>query len=397
MSERLQRWSAYSLVTLMAMAVLVMFIMRPWINPSIFQMGLFLLGMGWAIAMVIRPFRLRYSFPMLPLACAIAWGLFQLAANGIASRADTRRAVLTWAGNLVAFSLSRQVCESKPIRLAFLNALLSFAFILSLIALLQFFSADTRIFWLFPSDGAPALGPFVNHDQYAAFLEMLLPLALVRALRGKTRAIYSAIAAAAMYASVIAGASRAGGVIATAEMVAVPILLARRGRMPAPRPRFAAAPVLLLALVFTAVVGWTSLWHRFQDRDPFQGRRAMLSGAVQMIAAKPWTGFGLGTFPTAYPAYGPVDFGSVVNHAHNDWAEWMADGGIPFALLLLSILVWSVPRAWQSVWGIGLLAVYLHSLVDFPLQKPVLELWLFGLLGALACEKTREDATEDPS
>jgi O-antigen ligase len=396
-SERLQRWSAYSLVTLMAMAVLVMFIMRLWINPSTFQMGLFVLGIGWAIAMVIRPFRLRYSFPMLPLACAIAWGLFQLAANGTASRADTRLAVLTWAGNLVAFSLARQVSESEPIRRAFLSALLSFAFILSLIALIQFFSADTRIFWLFPSDGAPALGPFVNHDQYAAFLEMLLPLALVRAIDGETGAIHFAIAAATMYASVIAGASRAGGVIATAEMVAVPILLARRGRMPAPRPRFAAAPVLLLALVFTAVVGCTSLWHRFQDRDPFQGRRAMLSGAVQMIAAKPWTGFGLGTFPTAYPAYGPVDFGSVVNHAHNDWAEWMADGGIPFALLLFSIVVWSLPRAWRSVWGIGLLAVFLHGLVDFPLQKPVLQLWLFGLLGALACEKTREDATEDPS
>ena len=105
-----------------------------------------------------------------------------------------------------------------------------------------------------------------------------------------------------------------------------------------------------------------------------------------MVHAKPWTGFGLGTFPTAYPAYASIDFGAVVNHAHNDWAEWAADGGIPFALLLLSIAVWSIPRALRSVWGIGIVAVFVHGMVDFPLQKPVLELWLFVLLGALAAE-----------
>jgi hypothetical protein len=30
--------------------------------------------------------------------------------------------------------------------------------------------------------------------------------------------------------------------------------------------------------------------------------------------------------------------------------------------------------------------VFVHSLVDFPLQKPALELWLFAMLGALAAE-----------
>jgi O-antigen ligase len=142
------------------------------------------------------------------------------------------------------------------------------------------------------------------------------------------------------------------------------------------------------------VVGWAVLWNRFQDPNPLEGRREMLSDSIAMIHARPWTGFGLGTFRTVYPAYASVDFGAVVNHAHNDWAEWAADGGIPFSLLVLSIAVWSIPRAIRTVWGIGLLAVFVHGMVDFPLQKPVLELWLFALLGALAAQT---EAIEDPS
>jgi hypothetical protein len=123
--------------------------------------------------------------------------------------------------------------------------------------------------------------------------------------------------------------------------------------------RTATINLWLLAFVFAAVAGWAVLWNRFQDPDPLRGRREMLADTVAMIHARPWAGFGLGTFRTAHPAYASVDFGAVVNHAHNDWAEWSADGGI---------------------------AVFIHSLVDFPLQKPVLELWLFTLLGIVAAE-----------
>ncbi len=380
-------WSAHCLSGILAVAVLVMFIPRLWINPTLFQAGLFLLGCAWATALVIRPFELRFSFPMIPLACAVAWGLVQLAANWTSGRADTRVAVLMWLSNLVAFSLAMQVGRR------FLNALLYFAFAISVIAVVQYFSGDTKIFWLFPTNDAPALGPFVNRDQYAAFIEMVLPLALVQALSGSSRATMFAVVSAAMYASVIAGASRAGALLATAEVVLVPLTLWVKRRPGVDNRRTgidyrstAAINIWLVALVFVAVVGWGVLWNRFQDPDPFAGRREILSDTMAMIHQRPWMGFGLGTFRTVYPAYASVDFGAVVQHAHNDWAEWAADGGIPFCLLLLSIAAWSIPRAFRTVWGIGIVAVFVHALVDFPLQKPVLGLWLFALLGALAAE-----------
>ena len=360
-------WPEYALAAILAVSVSVSFIQRPWLHPSLAQTALFLLAAVWAIALIVRPFPLRLTFPAIPLAGAVAWGLLQLASNATADRAATRADVLVWAGNLVVFCLAAQT------RRRFLDGLLSFAFALSVVSVILYFSGGDP----------PMLGPFVNRDQFAAFIELTLPLALLRAFSDEGSTGY-AVVSAAMYASVIAGASRAGALLATVELIVVPLLLWRRRR-----PAISARPttglgVWILAGVFVAVVGWAVLWHRFQDPDPYGGRREILAGTLAMVQVRPCSGFGLGSFRSTYPAYALRDFGSVVQHAHNDWAEWAADGGVAFGLLLLSILLWSLPRALRSVWGIGIVAVFVHATVDFPLHKPVLELWLFALLGVLA-------------
>jgi O-antigen ligase len=144
----------------------------------------------------------------------------------------------------------------------------------------------------------------------------------------------------------------------------------------------------LLAVLFTAVVGWTVLWARFQDADPLKGRREIMAGSVAMVRAKPLFGFGLGNYQEAFPKYSTAELGTVVNAAHDDWVQWAVDGGIPFSLLMVCIAVWSLPKAVGTLWGIGILAVFAHSFVDFPLQNPIMEAWLFVLLGALAAERT---------
>jgi O-antigen ligase len=107
-----------------------------------------------------------------------------------------------------------------------------------------------------------------------------------------------------------------------------------------------------------------------------------------MARERPWLGFGLGTFEEAYPAYALFDIGLVVNHAHNDWAEWLAEGGIPFLLLMASLAAWAVVPAIRSIWGVGLLSVFLHALVDYPMQRLGLAAWIFVLLGALAAQES---------
>jgi O-antigen ligase len=250
----------------------------------------------------------------------------------------------------------------------------------------QYFSSEGKIFWFYPSYESAVLGPFLNRDRYAAFMEMLLPLAIMRTLGGGRRSLRFAVMGAAMYASVIAGASRAGALLTTAEIIVVPLIAWRKGRFLQDRIGTATARIWLFAIVFTAVVGWALLWARFQDPDPLKGRREILASTITMIEERPIMGFGLGNFPTAYPKYASVDFGAIVNHAHNDWAEWAADGGVPFSLPVLSIAIWCLRKAASFPWGIGVFAVFVHSLVDFPLQDPLQPLWLFALVGVLSAE-----------
>jgi O-antigen ligase len=102
-----------------------------------------------------------------------------------------------------------------------------------------------------------------------------------------------------------------------------------------------------------------------------------------MIRDRPALGFGLGTWSTAYPAYALRDNGLLANQAHNDWAQWAVEGGLPFLLLILAIAGRSVRPAFRSLWGIGVLAVFVHSLVDYPLQRPALAGFFFVFLAVV--------------
>jgi O-antigen ligase len=196
--------------------------------------------------------------------------------------------------------------------------------------------------------------------------------------------------AGAMFASVVAGASRAGSILVTVEILVVVFLGLSPRLLSAGTLSRALSWTALFAVVFAAVVGWEVLWSRFQDPDPFRGRRELLLSSLAMVREQPWTGFGLGTWPAVYPAYAVTDFGAglFANHAHNDWAEWAAEGGVPFLLMLLAVAAWSLHRAIRFPWGLGVVSAFFHCLVDFPMQRPALAALVFALMGALAAAKS---------
>jgi O-antigen ligase len=144
-----------------------------------------------------------------------------------------------------------------------------------------------------------------------------------------------------------------------------------------------AAGVLALAtLTFVGVFGWEQFWAKLHGGG--DDRMRIYAGAVDLIRERPWTGFGLGTWTTVYPAYAHFDEGLFMNAAHNDWLQWAGDGGLLTAAVLLILAASTLPRAFRSVWGIGIPVLFLHAVVDFPFQLPALVVTLFTLLGALA-------------
>ena len=152
------------------------------------------------------------------------------------------------------------------------------------------------------------------------------------------------------------------------------------------------ATVALLVL-FVLVVGWDTLYDRIRASDPYFGRGELYRSSLKMIRKNPWKGTGLGTWTSVYPAYASKDFGVFVNASHNDWLQWAADGGIPFAGLLFVVFAGSIVIARRVPWALGVPMVFLHSVIDFPMQGRFLPAFVFLILGVAA--RTSQEISGD--
>jgi O-antigen ligase len=395
-AERTER--AYPVGAALLGALLAYGILTIWVRPrwalGVYQAGAFLLAASGMIWMAARPFPAPGAWAAGPPAFAAAWGVCQLAAGSTVSRWETWNATLDWGMRAALAWTAAVFLAERRERRRFLDTVLHFGFALSVISVLQMFTSGGKIFWLFPSGYADlVLGPFVYRNQYAAFVETILPLALYRAACGGRRGGWLHwLMAAVMIAAVIAGASRMGSALAVAEAVAIPAALWIEGRMPGRGFAMALVRVAILGAIAAAVVGVTPLRQRFQSGDLYGMRREMVQSSLAMFRERPWTGFGLGTWASAYPAYALYDDGLAANQAHNDWVQWAVEGGVPLVAAMVVFALLLAGPAWRSAWGLGAMAVLLHCLVDYPLQqRPALAGWFFAMAGAVAAEGADRD------
>ena len=139
-----------------------------------------------------------------------------------------------------------------------------------------------------------------------------------------------------------------------------------------------------LAAAGVAVVGCQSLLSRFAGTAGDALRWDALRASVRMVRDHPWAGSGLGTWPSMYPRYAGFDSGLYMNQAHNDWAQWAAEGGLPFLLLMIFFAGTLMKPAFRSIYGVGIGAFLLHALLDYPMQqRPALAAWFFLVAGAV--------------
>ena len=367
---------------LFAFGILTLWVPAVW-PASIFEAGTFLL----CLFVLWRKWPARIPYPAWPLLFAVAWGLVQLRAHWSAYAFDTEVALLRWGAFLCVFVIAYCLFVDAGPRSWFRHAMLWFGFLVSVWATLESFTSGGKIFWIFPTENSFVMGPILYHNHYAAFVEIVLPIALFEALRREGNALLYTGMAAALYGSVLASTSRAGTILTTAEILVVVILMMARGYTTGRDIGVAALRILVVFGVFTVVVGWERVWERFWQPDPMQVRREFAESTLRMIAAHPLTGTGLGTWPTVYPHFALVDIGLFANQAHNDWLQFFSEGGILFGLAILSIFLWILRPAFRSIWGIGAIAVFLHAIVDFPFSLPALGAWTMLMVGMLAARQ----------
>lgn len=135
-----------------------------------------------------------------------------------------------------------------------------------------------------------------------------------------------------------------------------------------------------------SLIGLAPVLSRFTLQDPLaDGRWKIFDATVQAIGEFFPLGSGPGTFEAVMRRFHPADFpGVTINHAHNDYLEWLLEFGLIAAVLIVAWLLFYV-RQWWRVWkggewalfrfaqvgaGIALWLMLLHSLVDFNLRIP---------------------------
>lgn len=207
-------------------------------------------------------------------------------------------------------------------------------------------------------------------------------------MESPARRAFPVLTAAAILAAGLASASRAGAILLVAETVACVVLMGRAW------PRAARKKLAAAAALFTVIAGAGELRRRLLQPDPIETRREIARSTLAMIRERPGRGFGLGTFATVYPAYAHFDAGAAVDHAHNDWLEWAAEGGVGFAAAWAALAIALAGPAVRSVWGIGVIAIWLHALVDYPFTRLGIAGWFLVLAGALAAREAEGIAGE---
>src|SRR5258706_8754415 len=139
--------------------------------PCIVEMGAFTLCAICIARAWMRDEPLALGLVPILLATVVAWGCMQLVAGFTVDRFETRRAVLYWSANLAIFVSAASLLRGARERAWFRNALLWFGCAVNLFAIAQVY--------------AETFGPFVYRNQYAAFIELLFPMALYRAWRDR--------------------------------------------------------------------------------------------------------------------------------------------------------------------------------------------------------------------
>jgi O-antigen ligase len=350
----------------------------------IFEALIFALFIAWTVGWVLGGLQGSWSYLFLPFLSIVLWAALQLCLGWSVYAFTTKSDAVRWACYFSIFFLASQLFGSPGREDSFRKAFAVFAFALAVVSVLQYLTGNGKIYWLFQSPEPAGLGPFLNHDHYASFVALALPMPVVEAHRSPSRRWIFLVGAATLYASVIASASRAGFILVTVELVVLILMLGFERR--------SVVAVFIITLGFAFVLGWDNLYTKLRIPDPYASRRVVAEATIDMIKASPWKGFGLGTWTLVYPAYAKIDFGLFGNAAHNDWLQWAAEGGVPLIVCLFLLFCGAVALARQAPWAIGVPVVFLHCLIDFPMQGRFLPAVLFLVFGVATASALRRDA-----
>jgi O-antigen ligase len=378
------------LCVLIAFSVLAFGTVQVW-SESILEIGAALLFVYWALV-VYRSAGAKIQWNSLngPLLGLVGIGLLQLLFHASAYPFLTRVQLLKLAAYFIVFFLGAQAFRSRADLTALAWCVILFCFAVSVLTIIQHFTAGNTIYWLEPVNGGEPYGPYVDRDHFAGFVELTLPVGLAlmafRGVRRELLPLMTLFTIVPVGALVLSG-SRGGLIGFTFEIGILGWMMWKRRALRSGRVAVIGA-VAVAALFFVSWVGASRAIQRLsalKSPDVTFGRRiSMARSAAHIFFDHPLKGCGLGTLVAVYPRYETEYDGRIVEHVHNDYMETLAETGLLGGLCGAAFLwlLYSAAKknfaAEQGHFSLGLHAgaimavggLLLHSFVDFNLQLP---------------------------
>ena len=299
-------------------------------------------------------------------------------------------------------------------------AVVFLAMVMSLYAIFQFLTASDYACGLFDCMLKPegyrkrGSGPFVCPNNLAGYLAMVLPLAVAFTVAGRLQAVmkvFLAYAAIAIFTGLAVTLSRGGWLAGGVSLAVLGYCLLRN------RDYWKQALIALLvaAPVFLVIYFKANMQpHRFeriqQAKIVEDVRFQYWQPAVAMWRDHFWFGAGPAHFDHRFREYRSAEpqLQKPLERVHNDYLNTLADWGLVGALLVAAcwaVFCWQVFGGWKFVQrsqndltskrsnkasfvlggSVGLLAILVHSFVDFNMHIPanaILAVTIMALVSA---------------
>lgn len=227
--------------------------------------------------------------------------------------------------------------------------------------LLQLAGSATGPLYLYriTNPGLP-VGFFANRNHQAVMLGAVIPviahLGIAFAHQNRKPAMpfmVTGLAAALIVPTILMTGSRAGLIAAMIGFGAAAVMIykARPAAARGAADRFSRLmPIMAGTVILAAIVGGVALWfgralaiERLLASDSVEELRALVFPILREMAGFFFpAGAGFGAFEHVYYQFEPMNLlrEQYLNQAHNDWLQFVIEGGLPAALLLGAFMAW---------------------------------------------------------
>jgi O-antigen ligase/Tfp pilus assembly protein PilF len=350
---------------------------------------------------------------------------------------STLMTFLCFSSYVLFYAIAIQFLSNAALLKKTLAILAWFGAVLAIFVIFEFFTkilnnyplAHEKILFLRESVHAGrSVGPYVNRNHYAGLVEMIFPLVLGLFLvyrpviarvafkkqladfflqkRIHSHLLYGA-AAVLIATSLFVTLSRGGIISLTLSMGMLALFLILKTNQK--RVGIFVGIVFVMVFFLTGTDAWYRILARFESTWNEAGeistsRFVYWADSIEIIKDFPLFGAGAGAFEYIYPKYRTYPGNNLLEHAHNDYLEFLATGGIIIAGLMLFALIFILYKAFQAYrkrregYAIyvfvsclaAVLSILLHAFVEFNMQIGANGLYFFFILAvAVSAANTR--------